>query len=97
MKDLNPRYRMLKFPQGSPVSPYSTTRRSGNYALRPNLKLTGLLATMQTDHIVSLLKEDTACFDTYREILTANLMGCGRRDAIAPRMTAADGHRAEGS
>lgn len=72
----HPRYRYLKFPVGSPVTPFNTTRR-GEDKFRPNLHLTHLIGNLHAREVAGQLALNKPCFETYRPLLVAGLLDCG--------------------
>lgn len=74
-KETHSRYSKLQFPEGSPVSPYSTENRSSNYRFRPNLKLTEALLPLHSKVLVSRLKTHPE-YEKEKKLLTALLLRC---------------------
>lgn len=74
-KESHSRYSKLQFPEGSPVSPYSTESRGSNYRLRPNLKLTESLLSLHAKVLISRLKEHRE-YEKEKKLLTALLLRC---------------------
>jgi len=77
-KNAHLRYAKLKFPEGSPVSPFSPTSRYFDYRFRPNLKLTMSLIELHSKIILERVKEHSE-YPKEKYLLLASLLACKER------------------
>lgn len=74
-KDQHNRYSKLKFPEGSPVSPYSPEGRYFEYRFRPNLKLTESLVDLHSKTLLAKLKSHPQ-YESSKALLLALFLQC---------------------
>lgn len=72
------RYRYLKPPEGSPVSPYSRVYRNGDYRFRPNLALTKALSEYNTLRIVDEMLSRPEATQMLAPLLLHYTQFCGK-------------------
>lgn len=87
-KDNHPRYKWLKFPEGtdSPVAPYIPRIRSGQTPLRPNLQLTHIFSELNGRRVAGKLSASgEQCFRLGGPLIASLLIGCDGIQELKPR------------